>query len=341
MDYAAIVATIRRPRARGRRRDPRSLQPRRLRRSAPSPTPRRSPRRTSSPTASSRGGLAAAFPEIPVVTEEQVEAATACRAPVFFLVDPLDGTKEFVQRRGDFTVNIALIENGVPTRGVVYAPAQGRLFYTDADGRSQEEAGPHGADAGALTPLSVGDARPGRAGRRRLEVAPRQGDRRLYRPLQRRRLPFRRLVAEVLPGRRRRGRPLPAARPHDGVGHRRRPGGAARRRRSGGALRRPCPARLRQGRLREPVLHRLRPGRRARWTPDPCRSFWSFRRATPRPATRASRWSSSSARAARRGACAAQLGGGDSGAWGRPGGGRHRRRPHRRRRPWGSVPRWR
>jgi 3'(2'), 5'-bisphosphate nucleotidase len=99
-------------------------------------------------------GLAAAFPEIPVVTEEQAESH-GLTAPVFFLVDPLDGTKEFVQRRGDFTVNIALIENGVPTRGVVYAPAQDRLFYTDAAGRSQEEAAPHGATAGALTPLAV------------------------------------------------------------------------------------------------------------------------------------------------------------------------------------------
>ena len=68
-----------------------------------------------------------------MVTEEQ-QASHGISAPVFFLVDPLDGTKEFVQRRGDFTVNIALIENGVPTRGVVYAPAKGRLFYTDADG---------------------------------------------------------------------------------------------------------------------------------------------------------------------------------------------------------------
>jgi 3'(2'), 5'-bisphosphate nucleotidase len=99
-------------------------------------------------------GLRAAFPEIPVVTEEQAESHVLS-APVFFLVDPLDGTKEFVQRRGDFTVNIALIEHGVPTRGVVYAPAQGRLFYTDASGRSHEEAGPFGADAGPLTPLSV------------------------------------------------------------------------------------------------------------------------------------------------------------------------------------------
>jgi 3'(2'), 5'-bisphosphate nucleotidase len=100
-------------------------------------------------------GLAKAFPEIPVVTEEQSESH-GVSGPVFFLVDPLDGTKEFVQRRGDFTVNIALIENGVPTRGVVYAPAKDRLFYTDAGGRTREEAGPHRADApGEATALSV------------------------------------------------------------------------------------------------------------------------------------------------------------------------------------------
>ena len=77
-------------------------------------------------------------------------------APVFFLVDPLDGTKEFVQRRGDFTVNIALIENGVPTRGVVYAPAQGRLFYTDAERPLAGGGRPaRPQPAGALTPLRV------------------------------------------------------------------------------------------------------------------------------------------------------------------------------------------
>lgn len=100
-------------------------------------------------------GLAAELPEIPVVTEEQSESH-ALSADVFFLVDPLDGTKEFVQRRGDFTVNIALIEKGVPTRGVVYAPAKERLFYTDAKGRSVEEAAPHAAGgSGALTRLRV------------------------------------------------------------------------------------------------------------------------------------------------------------------------------------------
>jgi 3'(2'), 5'-bisphosphate nucleotidase len=105
-------------------------------------------------------GLAAAFPEIALVTEEQ-QATHGTAAEVFFLVDPLDGTKEFVQRRGDFTVNIALVEQGVPTRGVVYAPARGRLFYTDASGQAVEEAGPHEMDrVGALTRLRVSDPDP-------------------------------------------------------------------------------------------------------------------------------------------------------------------------------------
>ena len=85
-----------------------------------------------------RAELAQAVPGIPVVTEEAADSHSL-RAERFITVDPLDGTKEFVQRRGDFTVNVALVENGVPIRGVVYAPAQGRLFYTRADGSSVEE----------------------------------------------------------------------------------------------------------------------------------------------------------------------------------------------------------
>jgi 3'(2'), 5'-bisphosphate nucleotidase len=100
-------------------------------------------------------GLKAAFPEIPVVTEEQ-QASHDLAADVFILVDPLDGTREFVQRRGDFTVNIALIEHGIATRGVVYSPAKERLFYTDAQGRAVEETGPHSVDRiGDMTPLQV------------------------------------------------------------------------------------------------------------------------------------------------------------------------------------------
>ncbi|MHB8284475.1 MAG: 3'(2'),5'-bisphosphate nucleotidase CysQ [Caulobacteraceae bacterium] len=71
-------------------------------------------------------------PDVPVVAEEE---AAAGRIPdvqgCFFLVDPLDGTKEFVRRGTDFTVNIGLIEGGTPTLGVVYAPARGTLYVGD------------------------------------------------------------------------------------------------------------------------------------------------------------------------------------------------------------------
>ena len=73
--------------------------------------------------------LQALTPEIPVVAEEAVAAG---RIPEvreqFWLVDPLDGTKEFISRNGEFTVNIALVRDGTPVLGVVYAPALGRLF---------------------------------------------------------------------------------------------------------------------------------------------------------------------------------------------------------------------
>ena len=99
-------------------------------------------------------GLRSAFPEVALITEEQADSH-ALNASTFLIVDPLDGTKEFVQRRGDFTVNIAYVENGVPLRGVVYAPAKGRLFYTTADGRSVEEAGPFGDTPGDTHSIGV------------------------------------------------------------------------------------------------------------------------------------------------------------------------------------------
>lgn len=100
-------------------------------------------------------GLRAAFPDVPLITEEQA-ASHDLKAESFLIVDPLDGTKEFVKRRGDFTVNIAYVENGVPVRGVVYAPARDRLFITDASGQSYEEVGPFKADgAGEMKKMSV------------------------------------------------------------------------------------------------------------------------------------------------------------------------------------------
>jgi 3'(2'), 5'-bisphosphate nucleotidase len=85
-------------------------------------------------------GLEKAFPDIPIVTEERAESH-AVAADRHFLVDPLDGTKEFIQRRGEFTVNIALIEAGAPVAGVVYVPAIGRLFRTSEGGGAVEETG--------------------------------------------------------------------------------------------------------------------------------------------------------------------------------------------------------
>ncbi len=100
-------------------------------------------------------GLRAAFPDIALITEEQADSH-ALSARTFLIVDPLDGTKEFVQRRGDFTVNIAYVQDGVPLRGVVYAPAKGRLFYTLPDGTAVEETGAFDkATPGPLTPIRV------------------------------------------------------------------------------------------------------------------------------------------------------------------------------------------
>jgi 3'(2'), 5'-bisphosphate nucleotidase len=77
-------------------------------------------------------------PQIPVVSEETAGDRTASPGPRFFLVDPLDGTKEFIKKRTDFTVNVALIENGRPRFGLVYAPARALLAVTPAEGEAVE-----------------------------------------------------------------------------------------------------------------------------------------------------------------------------------------------------------
>ena len=99
--------------------------------------------------------LTGAFPGVVLITEEQ-KASHAQTATSFLIVDPLDGTKEFVQRRGDFTVNIAYVRDRVPVAGIVYAPAKDRLFYTLADGTSVEETGAFAKDSpGPLRRLQV------------------------------------------------------------------------------------------------------------------------------------------------------------------------------------------
>jgi len=66
--------------------------------------------------------------DVPVITEETCDATVTTGHLRFILVDPLDGTKEFIQGTPEFTVNIALIENGMPTAGAVYAPALSQLY---------------------------------------------------------------------------------------------------------------------------------------------------------------------------------------------------------------------
>jgi 3'(2'), 5'-bisphosphate nucleotidase len=72
---------------------------------------------------------------LPVLAEESAAAGVVpTLGERFFVVDPLDGTKEFLKRNGEFTVNIALVENGRPTHGVVLAPATGAIFVGSPDG---------------------------------------------------------------------------------------------------------------------------------------------------------------------------------------------------------------
>ncbi|MDI3260416.1 MAG: inositol monophosphatase family protein, partial [Sinobacteraceae bacterium] len=79
--------------------------------------------------------LAALEPKLPCLSEESAQIPYGVRRgwTRYWLIDPLDGTKEFIKRNGEFTVNIALVEDGSPTLGVVHAPAM-KLSYLAAKG---------------------------------------------------------------------------------------------------------------------------------------------------------------------------------------------------------------
>jgi 3'(2'),5'-bisphosphate nucleotidase len=104
--------------------------------------------------------LEASFPSCPIVAEEAVaDGVVPIVGERFFLVDPLDGTKEFVSRNGEFTVNIAIIEEGVPVAGVVLAPALG-LAYAAAAGAAWKGALARDfAEVADWRPLEVRSAR--------------------------------------------------------------------------------------------------------------------------------------------------------------------------------------
>lgn len=105
--------------------------------------------------------LSSRFGDRRIVTEERQashEALADGAKADFFIIDPLDGTKEFVNRRGDFTVNIGYVAGGIPVFGMVYAPAKARLFYTH-NGKAYEESGDFDLEAqGEVKPISVANA---------------------------------------------------------------------------------------------------------------------------------------------------------------------------------------
>ena len=75
-------------------------------------------------------GLSELAPGVPILSEESEQVPYAIRKKWqrYFLVDPLDGTKEFIHRNGEFTVNVALIEEGIPVLGVVFVPVSGVIY---------------------------------------------------------------------------------------------------------------------------------------------------------------------------------------------------------------------
>ena len=77
-------------------------------------------------------------PNIPLVSEESTKNKTNNNLTTFWLIDPIDGTYDYVNNKDEFTINAALIVNKLPTIGLIYAPAKNRMFYTYAPGESFE-----------------------------------------------------------------------------------------------------------------------------------------------------------------------------------------------------------
>jgi 3'(2'), 5'-bisphosphate nucleotidase len=109
-------------------------------------------------------GLRALAPEIPMIGEE---AVADLRIPqcgnLFFCVDPLDGTRGFAKGGDEFTVNIALVEQGAPTMGVVFAPADGALYAGEPERAFRAKYDPNsGAEIEPLTPIRADAGAPAR-----------------------------------------------------------------------------------------------------------------------------------------------------------------------------------
>ena len=199
-------------------------------------------------------GLQAATPDIPVISEESTSAGPPPAGGRFWLVDPLDGTREFIARTGEFTVNIALIEDGRPVLGVLHAPVQGETYVADGLGQAVRIVGDGRPQAIRARPVPArGPAVIASRSHRDAETDAYIAGLGTCADRERGERP------QVRPAGAGRSRHIPPLRPHHGVGHRRRPRNPLRRRR-------PCPrpersrAELWQGGVRESALRRLRRG---------------------------------------------------------------------------------
>src|SRR5436309_14492602 len=97
-------------------------------------------------------GLAQLAGDVPTLSEERTELASPPFRDSFFLIDPLDGTKEFVAGRDEFTVNLAIVTSGLPLLGIVAAPALG-LLWRGIVGHGAERVAFDGAAIGAAEPI--------------------------------------------------------------------------------------------------------------------------------------------------------------------------------------------
>jgi 3'(2'), 5'-bisphosphate nucleotidase len=111
-------------------------------------------------------GLGKLTPQIPILSEESADTVSwdeRRQWPCFWLVDPLDGTKEFIKHNGEFTVNIALVEGTDTTLGVVHVPARGHTYAAGAGLGAYKDSGagmePIGVQAPAVRPLRVAGSR--------------------------------------------------------------------------------------------------------------------------------------------------------------------------------------
>ncbi|STJ36551.1 cysQ protein [Escherichia coli] len=158
-------------------------------------------------------GLRTLTPDIPVLSEEDPPGWEVRQHwQRYWLVDPLDGTKEFIKRNGEFTVNIALIDHGKPILGVVYAPVMNVMYSAGRRQGLERRVRCAQADSGPRCVPAAGGYQPFpcRCGAERVSATAWRTSDHVHR-----------LFAEILPGGGRTGAAVPALRTNEYLGHRR------------------------------------------------------------------------------------------------------------------------